>query len=117
MHHADGNDKLRYIREHKKGCVEIDFSHLLDDKNTREDIRQFLANDKTKKEWLCIVGCYDNYEAAQQAALTKEREHTLAYLKAHPGENLFPHEPMCFLPIPFHSSRHFTTTAQYHYRV
>lgn len=103
MNHAVDEDKLRYIREHKQGCVEIDISHFLKRTYTREDIRQFLANDKTKKEWLYIAVYYENYEAAQQAALAKERENTMAYLKAHPGENLFPQNQCA--SCPYHSTR------------
>lgn len=103
VNHAVDDDKLRYIREHKQGCVEIDFSHFLETTYTRDDIRQFLAYGKTRKEWLYIAGYYEKHEAAQQAALAKERENTMAYLKAHPGEHLFP-QNQC-TSCPYHSTR------------
>lgn len=103
VNHAVDEDKLRYIREHKQGCVELDFSQFLDSTYTSEDIRKFLANDKTRKEWLYIAGYYEKHEAVQQAALAKERENTMAYLKAHPGEHLFPKEQCT--SCPYHSTR------------
>lgn len=92
VNHAVDERKLQYIHEHKQGCVEIDFSHFLDETYTREDIRRFLAQDKSGKEWLYIAGHYERYEAARQEALAKERENTKSYLDAHPGERMFPKE-------------------------
>lgn len=103
VNHAVDDDKLRYIREHKQGCVEIDFSSYVDKGYSREDIRQILTYDKSGKEWLYIAGYYEKHEAAQQEALAKERENTMAYLKAHPGEHLFPQNQCA--SCPYHSTR------------
>lgn len=103
VNHAVDEEKLRYIREHKQGCVEIDFSRFLEESYTREYIRRFLAEDKSCKEWLYIAGYYEKYEAAQLSALAKERESIKAYLEDHPGEHVFPGKQCA--SCPYHSTR------------
>lgn len=103
VNHAVDEDKLRYIREHKQGCVEIDFSGFMEKDYNRESIRQFLAEDKSCKQWLYIAGYYEKHEAALQEALSKERESIKAYLEAHPGEHLFPLKQCT--SCPYHSTR------------
>lgn len=103
VNHAVDKEKLRYIREHKQGCVEIDFSRFLEETYTREDIRHFLTEDKSCKEWLYIAGYYEKHEAAQQSALAKERESIKAYMEDHPGEHVFPGNQCA--SCPYHSTR------------
>lgn len=103
VNHAVDEDKLRYIREHKQGCVEIDFSGFMEKDYNRESIRQFLAEDKPCKQWLYIAGYYEKHEAALQEALAKERESIKAYLQTHPGEHLFPLKQCT--SCPYHSTR------------
>lgn len=103
VNHAVDEDKLSYIREHKQGCVEIDFSYFMERGYSRETIRQFLTMDKSCKEWLYIAGYYEKHEAALQEALAKERENIKAYLEAHPSEHLFNNE-QC-VTCPYHSTR------------
>lgn len=98
VNHAVPERKLQYIREHKQGCVEIDFSRFLEDSYTYDDIRRFLTEDKACKEWLYIAGYYEKYEAARQAALAEEISRTSAYLAAHPKEHIFPRERCATCP-------------------
>lgn len=103
VNHAVDEAKLQYIREHKQGCVEIDFSQFLEETYTREDIRSFLAETKTAKEWLYIAGYYEKYEAALQEVRRKENEAINAYLASHPSEHLFP-AVQC-ASCPYHTTR------------
>lgn len=103
VNHAVDEAKLQYIREHKQGCVEIDFSQFLEETYTREDIRSFLAETKTAKEWLYIAGYYEKYEAALQEARAKERESIKAYLEDHPTEHIFPGAQCA--KCPYHTTR------------
>lgn len=103
VNHAVEEEKLKYLREHKKGCVEVDLSHFLSRSYTRDELQNYLSACKSHKEWLYIVGHYERRKATQQAAFAKEQEILRARLEAHPEEHLC-QQQKC-KTCPHHSTR------------
>lgn len=113
VNHAVDGVKLQYIRDQKQGCVELDLTSFLDKPYTRDDLQQFLSNDKSQKEWLYIARHYEKHEAARQEALAQEQQNIERRLILHPEEHLC-QQKRCAL-CPHHSTRQSITQLLHNY--